>query len=70
MKQQGFTLKSVVIGLILVLINAYWVAVGSELWNTLQVTIASLFFNAVFTFSFCFFVELKKQNTDYLFYPC
>jgi hypothetical protein len=49
MKQQGLTLKSVVIGLILVLVNAYWVAVGSELWNTLQVTIASLFFNAVFT---------------------
>jgi len=47
--KNGFTPKSVTIGLILVLVNAYWVAVGSELWNTLQVTIASLFFNAVFT---------------------
>lgn len=47
--KNGFTAKSVIIGLVLVLVNAYWVAVGSELWNTLQLTIASLFFNAVFT---------------------
>ena len=47
--KNGFTPKSVIIGLILVLVNAYWVAVGNEIWNTLQLTIASLFFNAVFT---------------------
>lgn len=62
MKQQGFTLKSVVIGLILVLINAYWVAVGSELWNTLQVTIASLFFNAVFTLFILSLLNLLFQK--------
>ena len=39
------------------------VLVGSELWNTLQVNIASLFFNAVFTFLFSspFFILISEN---------
>jgi len=45
----GLTKKSVIIGIILVLVNVYWITAGNEIWNTVQLTIASLFFNAVFT---------------------
>lgn len=45
----SLTKKSIVIGLILVLANVYWITAGNEIWNTVQLTIASLFFNAVFT---------------------
>ncbi len=38
-----------VIGLILVFFNSYWALMGSEVWHSTQLTIASLFFNAVFT---------------------
>lgn len=37
------------IGLVLVALNAYWTLMGSEVWHSTQLTIASLFFNAVFT---------------------
>ena len=37
------------IGLVLVGINSYWILMGSEVWHSTQLTIASLFFNAVFT---------------------
>jgi hypothetical protein len=37
------------VGLLLVALNSYWVMLGSEVWHSTQLTIASLFFNAVFT---------------------
>jgi hypothetical protein len=37
------------LGIVLVWLNAYWVMLGSEVWWSTQLTIASLFFNAVFT---------------------
>ena len=39
----------IVIGLILLIVNTYWIFMGSEVWHSTQLTIASLFFNAVFT---------------------
>jgi hypothetical protein len=46
---KALTIKSVTIGLLLALANVYWVTAGNEIWGTVQLTIASLFFNAVFT---------------------
>ncbi|MBM3216567.1 hypothetical protein FJZ36_16845 [Candidatus Poribacteria bacterium] len=37
------------LGVLLVAVNSYWVMLGSEVWHSTQLTIASLFFNAVFT---------------------
>jgi len=37
------------IGLVFVALNSYWALMGSEVWHSTQLTIASLFFNAVFT---------------------
>ena len=37
------------IGLALVAFNSYWCLMGTEVWHSTQLTIASLFFNAVFT---------------------
>lgn len=45
----GITKKSIIIGLLLALANVYWITAGNEIWGTVQLTIASLFFNAVFT---------------------
>ena len=39
----------IAIGLVLISINTYWVLMASEVWHSTQLTIASLFFNAVFT---------------------
>ncbi|HGE70838.1 TPA: hypothetical protein ENX78_08395 [Candidatus Poribacteria bacterium] len=47
--KRSLTAKSVVIGLILVLLNVYWITAGNEIWGTVQLTIATLFFNSVFT---------------------
>lgn len=46
------TKKAVLIGLILIPLNAYWIGLGSELWYSLHITSASLFFNTVFSL-FC-----------------
>ncbi|MBC8230314.1 hypothetical protein H8E77_12270, partial [bacterium] len=40
---------AIVIGLFLLVANSYWILMASEVWHSTQLTIASLFFNAVFT---------------------
>lgn len=47
--KNGLNVKSITIGLILVLLNVYWISAGNEIWGTVQLTIATLFFNSVFT---------------------
>ena len=42
------TQKAIVVGLILVVVNAYWVGVASELWYAVY-TLVSPFSNAIFT---------------------
>ncbi len=37
------------VGIALIALNSWWVMLGSEVWHSTQLTIASLFFNAVFT---------------------
>jgi len=41
--------RVIIIGLVLLVANSYWVLMASEVWHSTQLTIASLFFNAVFT---------------------
>lgn len=45
----GVTVKAVLVGLVLIPLNAYWIGLGSELWYSLHLTSASLFFNTVFS---------------------
>jgi len=47
----NITIRAIIIGLILVIINAYWIAISSELWYSVF-TAVSLFFNTIF----CLFI--------------
>ena len=47
--QQRVKPHILLIGLLLVAFNSYWCLMGTEVWHSTQLTIASLFFNAVFT---------------------
>jgi hypothetical protein len=53
---------TIVIGIILLLINTYWIFMGSEVWHSTQLTIASLFFNAVFTLLILIIINLVIQR--------
>ncbi len=46
---QGVTLRSLVIGLILIPPNCYWVVQSEAVWGTTYLTLVSLFFNVIFT---------------------
>jgi Na+/phosphate symporter len=50
------------IGLVLVVFNSYWCLMGTEVWHSTQLTIASLFFNAVFTLLVFVLVNLLLQR--------
>ena len=50
------------LGLVLVAINSYWTLMGSEVWHSTQLTIASLFFNAVFTLLVLVVINLPLQR--------
>jgi len=50
------------LGLVLVGFNSYWVLMGTEVWHSTQLTIASLFFNAVFTLFILVLVNLVVQK--------
>ena len=50
------------IGLALVAFNSYWCLMGTEVWHSTQLTIASLFFNAVFTLLVFVLVNLLLQR--------
>ena len=41
--------RALILGVLLILVNVYWLTVTNELWYGLHMTLASLFFNAVFT---------------------
>ncbi len=50
------------IGLGLVGFNSYWCLMGTEVWHSTQLTIASLFFNAVFTLLVFVLINLLFQR--------
>ncbi|HIE29339.1 TPA: hypothetical protein EYP66_18875 [Candidatus Poribacteria bacterium] len=52
----------IIIGLLLLVANSYWVLMGSEVWHSTQLTIASLFFNAVFTLLLLVIINLAIQR--------
>jgi len=52
----------IAIGLLLLLVNSYWVFMASEVWHSTQLTIASLFFNAVFTLFVLVLINLALQR--------
>ncbi len=48
-QKRGFTFRSVIIGLLLIPINAYWIVQSEAVWWGTYLTIVSLFFNVTFT---------------------
>ena len=49
-------------GLLLVAFNSFWTMMGTEVWHSTQLTIASLFFNAVFTLFVLVLLNLFLQR--------
>ncbi len=64
------TKKALIVGLILVVVNAYWVGIASELWYAVY-TLVSPFSNAVFTLVvlIAFNVLLRKLSPRIAFTP-
>ncbi|MAE18580.1 hypothetical protein CMK12_06575 [Candidatus Poribacteria bacterium] len=64
------TKKAVIVGLILVIINAYWVGIASELWYAVY-TLVSPFSNAVFSLAVLLLVNaiLKRYAKPLVFTP-
>ncbi len=60
----NITNRAIIIGLILVVINAYWIAISSELWYSVF-TAVSLFFNTIF----CLFILIQLNFLLKLFFP-
>ncbi|MBM3211921.1 hypothetical protein FJZ33_06870, partial [Candidatus Poribacteria bacterium] len=63
-KSSEITIRSIIIGLFLVVINAYWIAISSELWYSVF-TAVSLFFNTIF----CLFILIQLNFLLKLFFP-
>jgi len=60
--QPRIKIHVLLIGLVLVALNSLWVLMGSEVWHSTQLTIASLFFNAVFTLLILVLINLAVQK--------
>ena len=52
----------IAIGILLLIINSYWIFMASEVWHSTQLTIASLSFNAVFTLFLLVLINLVVQR--------
>jgi len=63
-KTNNITIRAIFIGLILVVINAYWIAMSSELWYSVF-TAVSLFFNTIF----CLFFLIQANFLLKLLFP-
>ena len=61
-KQHRVKPHILLIGLALVAFNSYWCLMGTEVWHSTQLTIASLFFNAVFTLLVFVLLNLLLQR--------
>ena len=51
----GFTAKSLIIGVLLIPVNCYWVVNGESVYNSYSPSGISLFSNVVFTIFMCVF---------------
>ncbi|MDQ1318186.1 MAG: hypothetical protein QG588_1843, partial [Candidatus Poribacteria bacterium] len=48
-RNSGVTIRSVIVGIILIPANAYWVTKAEVVWATIHATVLSMFFNVIFT---------------------
>jgi hypothetical protein len=48
-RNPGVTIRSVIVGIILIHPNAYWVTKAEVVWATIHATVLSMFFNVIFT---------------------
>lgn len=48
-KLESVTLRSLILGLVMIFVNAYWLVMVNDIWDSVDMTLVSLFFNAVFT---------------------
>ena len=62
-KQNRIKIHILLIGLVLVGFNSLWVLMGTEIWHSTQMTIASLFFNAVFSLLVLVLINLILEKT-------
>ena len=60
--ETGVTLRSIIVGLILLILNAWWMGIATEVWYSLRITAISLFFNAVYTLFFAVILNLLLQK--------
>ena len=63
MKPKRVKIHILLIGLVLVGFNSFWVLMGTEVWHSTQMTIASLFFNAVFSLLVLVLINLFLEKT-------
>lgn len=63
-RSANITNRAIIIGLILVIVNAYWIAISSELWYSVF-TAVSLFFNTIF----CLFILIQLNFLLKLLFP-
>ena len=62
-KSESVPARAILIGLILLPINAYWITIVSELWATMiGMNATSLFFNAVFNLFFLILINLPLRK--------
>ena len=48
-RNSGVTFRAVLVGIILIPANAYWVTKAEVVWATIHATVLSMFFNVIFT---------------------
>ena len=67
---QIITKKAILVGLFLVIVNAYWVGIASELWYAVY-TLVSPFSNAVFTLALLLLINagLRRYAENLAFTP-
>ena len=67
---QIITKKAILVGLFLVIVNAYWVGIASELWYAVY-TLVSPFSNAVFTLALLLLINagLSRYAENLAFTP-
>jgi hypothetical protein len=63
-KANSITTRAILIGFALVIVNAYWIAISSELWYSVFTAI-SLFFNTIF----CLFILIQLNFLLKLLFP-
>ncbi|MGQ9608537.1 MAG: DUF6785 family protein [bacterium] len=69
--KSGVTLRAIVLGLLLIPANAYWIAKAEIVWATIHATVLSIFFNVIFSLFFLSVLNigLKRFFSNFAFTP-